>query len=130
MSPDTTRLEQIEAILLTQAGRLDLLTAQVAKLGTYVEDLAVHVEQLRTQVDRFVEQVILGFTQRDARGRRTDDLLQRIARKLDEFERILTPSLLARDELWGDEAFRREFLEAARRVARETLERLGKTPVD
>ncbi len=37
---------------------------------------------------------------------------------------------LARDELWGDEEFRREFLEAARRVARETLDRLGETPVD
>ncbi len=127
MSPDTTRLEQIEAILLTQAGRLDMLTAQVAKLATAVEEL-------RAQVDRFVEMVILGFTQRDARGRRTDELFERIERKLDEFERILTPpratEQLARDELWGDEEFRREFLEAARRVARETLERLGKTPVD
>jgi len=84
MSPDTTRLEQIEAILLTQAGRLDMLTAQVAKLATAVEEL-------HAQVDRFVEQVILGFTQRDARGRRTDELLHRIERKLDDLERILTP---------------------------------------
>ena len=84
MSPDPTRLEQIEAILLTQAGRLDMLTAQVAKLATAVEEL-------HAQVDRFVEQVILGFTQRDARGRRTDELLDRIARKLDDLEHILTP---------------------------------------
>jgi len=91
MSPDPTRLEQIEAILLTQAGRLDMLTVQIAKLATYVEDLALHVEQLRTQVDRFVDQVILGFTQRDARGRRTDELLSRIERKLDDLERLITP---------------------------------------
>ena len=84
MSPDLDRLEQIEAILLTQAGRLDMLTAQVAKLATAVEEL-------RAQVDRFIDQVILGFTQRDARGRHTDELLDRIARKLDEFERSLTP---------------------------------------
>ena len=84
MSPDTTRLEQIETVLLTQAGRLDMLTAQIAKLATAVEEL-------HAQVDRFVEQVILGFTQRDARGRRTDELLSRIERKLDDLEHILTP---------------------------------------
>jgi len=84
MSPDTTRLEQIETVLLTQAERLDMLTAQIAKLATAVEEL-------HAQVDRFVEQVILGFTQRDARGRRTDELLSRIERKLDDLEHILTP---------------------------------------
>jgi len=35
---------------------------------------------------------------------------------------------MARDELWGDEEFRREFLDVARRVARETLARLGDKP--
>jgi len=84
MSPEPTRLEQIEAILLTQAGRLDMLTAQVAKLATAVEEL-------HAQVDRFIEQVILGFTQRDARGRRTDELLSHIGRKLEDLERLLTP---------------------------------------
>jgi len=84
MSPDLDRLEQIEAILLTQAGRLDMLTAQVAKLATAVEEL-------HAQVDRFVEQVILGFTQRDARSRRTDELLARLDRKLEDLARILTP---------------------------------------
>jgi hypothetical protein len=58
----TDRLDRIELILETLTGRLDMLTAQVART-------ALTIDRLALQVDRLVEGTVRGFTsaaERDA----------------------------------------------------------------
>lgn len=82
------RFEKIEEILLVQAGRLDMLTAQVAHVERQVGEIG-------RQVTRLVRTVVLGFTQRDERFRaataETDEHLAEIGRRLDELDALVTP---------------------------------------
>jgi len=77
MTDTDRRLEQIESHLLTIAGRMDMVTVQVAQLATQLDALTL-------QVDRLVRTVVVGFTTRD-------DRLGSLDRKLAELEALVTP---------------------------------------
>jgi len=79
---DTDWRSEIEAVLLTQAGRMDMLTVQLAQLATRVDALAL-------QVDRLIYGIVAGFTRRDEHARTTDDAIARIDRKLDELDALV-----------------------------------------
>jgi hypothetical protein len=84
MTDTDRRLDRIEELVLTLAGRMDMVTIQIAQLAT-------NLDALTLQVGRLVAGMVAGFTRRDELFRATDDRLATIDRKLDELDRLVSP---------------------------------------